>query len=64
MTKTIRNSQFAIRNCEQNWKLIHSGLQAPQFIDEKSEIFINIQAHAFRHGVIIANCELEIANWR
>jgi hypothetical protein len=35
--QTIRSSQFAIRNCGQNWKLIHLGLQSPQFIDKKND---------------------------
>jgi len=55
--------QFAIRNCGQNWKLIHLGLQAPQFIDEENKKHLSIFKSAPEGvGKEKANCELRIGD--
>ncbi len=63
--RAIRNSQFAFSPiADLHCKLIHLRIQAPQFIEEKiKRRSINVQAPVARSGVIIANCELSIANW-
>ncbi|RCJ40590.1 hypothetical protein A6769_39730 [Nostoc punctiforme NIES-2108] len=44
--RTICNSQFAIRNCGQNWELILLGLQAPQIIDEENKKYYRYSEQA------------------
>jgi len=61
--RTIRNSQFAVRNCGRNWIIEPLGYKPLYLLMEDEEMrSINFQAPGFRHGVLIANCELRIGN--
>ncbi|MEH1962138.1 MAG: KilA-N domain-containing protein [Nostoc sp.] len=57
-------NQFAVRNYGGIWKFIHLGYRANNFNYGKNKHVLSIfRASAFMGRVIIANCELRIANW-